>query len=220
MQTKPNTLLLGLVGSTGYGLNHENSDKDYCGVYAVPTQNLLGLDLPDLEKAEEFKNPDTKYYEALHFCKLALKSNPSILEMLWLSDYEEMSADGRLLVGIRHAFPSRKLVKAAYLGYANDQYTKLLKDPRREKRAKNARHFARLLYQGAKLYETGHLKVRLATAERFIWFGETVADGNLDLAKTEMANAEKIFDGPSVLPEQPNRALVNNWLLRVRHGFL
>lgn len=218
MQTKPNTLLLGLVGSTEYGLNHSNSDKDYCGVYAVPTERLLGLDLPDLEKAEEYKNPDTKYYEVLHFCRLAMKSNPSILELLWLTEYEVLSPQGEQLVTLREAFASQSYVKAAYLGYANQQYAKLLKDPRKEKRAKNARHFARLLHQGSMLYVTGQLTVKLTDPEYFIAFGDSVAAGEIHLAKHEMARAEDLFNQSSALPEQPNKAAINDWLLGVRNG--
>lgn len=219
MQPRPNTLLFGLVGSHAYGLAHEQSDKDYVGVYATPTQNLLGLDLPNLEKAVETKNPDTKYYEALHFCRLAMKSNPSILEAMWLDNYESLSSHGQILINIRHAFPTAKLVKAAYLGYANEQYGKLLKDSRKEKRAKNARHFARLLWQGSRLYITGRLQVKLSNPDYFVEFGEKVASGNLDRVKTEMLRAEQMFSNTSALPDQPNKELINEWLIGVRNGF-
>lgn len=212
------TLLKGVVGSTAYGLNHAGSDLDYRGVYAAPTQLLLGLDSPDLEKAIEYKNPDTAYYEALHYCRLAMKSNPSILELLWLDSYNVRTKAGDELVKIRNAFPTAKMVKAAYLGYAEQQYSKLLKDPREEKRAKNARHFARLLHQGADLYSTGRLEVKLPNPPYFFDFGKRVAKGDLDLAKKEMAWAQWIFSTPSVLEDKPNKELINEWLLGVRNG--
>ena len=212
------TLLKGVVGSTAYGLNHAGSDLDYRGIYAVPTRLLLGIDSPDLEQAVEYKNPDTAFYEAKHFCKLAIKSNPSILELLWLDNYNVRTKAGDELIKIRDAFPTAKLVRAAYLGYAKQQYDKLLKDERFEKRAKNARHFARLLYQGADLYSTGNLKVMLPNPQYFIHFGNYVANGDLALAKKEVAWAEAIFDTPSVLPDKPNKELINEWLLGVRDG--
>lgn len=214
-----NLLLRGVVGSTAYGLNHADSDTDYQGVYAVDTKQLLGLDLPDLEKAVEYKNPDTKYYEALHYARLALKSNPSILELMWLNEYDVITPAGRELIAIRNAFPTQKYVKAAYLGYANQQYSKLLKDERRHKRAKNARHFARLLYQGRTLYRTGVLQIALPNPYAFINFGEEVADGNLDRVQKALNYAEEVFDQPSALPEEPDREAVNFWLLGVRNGF-
>ena len=201
-----------------YGLNHKDSDVDYLALYAVDTQQLLGLNLPDLEKAVEFKNPDAKYYEALHYCRLALKSNPSILELMWLNDYDVMTKAGQELIKIRSAFASQSYVKAAYLGYANQQYGKLLKNERFEKRAKNARHFMRLLRQGADLYRTGELQVRLNHPEDISDFGNLIADGHLNMAKRAMEIAEETFSRPSALPETPNREAVNDWLLGVRNG--
>ncbi len=212
------TLLKGVVGSTAYGLNHAGSDVDYRGVYAAPTQLLLGVDAPNLEQAMEFKNPDTAYYEALHFCRLAMKSNPSILELLWLDVYNVRTKAGDELVAIRDAFPTAKLVKAAYLGYAEQQYSKLMKDPREEKRAKNARHFLRLLQQGAELYITGKLTVKLANAEDVTFYGRLIAQGNLDYAAAAMRDAEIRFSTRSALPNQPDKKLINEWLLGVRNG--
>lgn len=212
------TLLKGVVGSTAYGLNHAGSDLDYRGIYAAPTHLVLGVDSPELEKAVEYKNPDTAFYEAKHFCKLAMKSNPSILELLWLDKYNVRTKAGDKLIKIRDAFPTAKLVRDAYLGYAKQQYDRLLKDERFEKRAKNARHFARLLYQGADLYSTGNLKVRLPNPEYFFDFGNAVANGALELAKKEVAWAEAVFSTPSVLPDQPDKEAINEWLLGVRNG--
>src|SRR5437868_11290114 len=42
----PNVILLGVVGSTAYGLDTESSDKDYLGIYQAPTRMLLGLREP------------------------------------------------------------------------------------------------------------------------------------------------------------------------------
>lgn len=220
MRTDPRscTLLKGVVGSTAYGLNHEESDTDYLGLYAVPTINLLGLDLPDLERAVEYKNPDTKYYEVLHYCRLAMKSNPSILELLWLQHYNVRTKAGDALIKIRDAFPTSSYVRAAYLGYATQQYAKLLKDDRLAKRAKNARHFIRLLRQGSQLYRTGELVVRLPNPEEVKDLGRKIAHGDLDVAKLEMAEATTVFNANSALPEKPDREKVNNWLLGVRNG--
>jgi uncharacterized protein len=215
-----NVLLYGVVGSTAYGLNNEESDTDYLGLYAVESKKLLGLDLPDLEKAVEFKDPDTKYYEVLHYCRLALKSNPSILELLWLESYVEASPQGLALITLRDAFPTQQFVKAAYLGYANQQYTKLLKDERLAKRAKNARHFIRLLRQGSQLYRTGQLVVALPDPEEVKHLGRKIAHGDLNVAKLEMLKAETAFNANSALSENSNKEVVNEWLLGVRHGLL
>ncbi|MFD7300744.1 DNA polymerase beta superfamily protein, partial [Streptomyces pharetrae] len=41
--TVNNILLSGVVGSTAYGLAHEDSDVDRLGVFAAPTESLHGL---------------------------------------------------------------------------------------------------------------------------------------------------------------------------------
>ena len=41
--TPPNVLLSGIVGSTAYGLDTKDSDVDRLGVFAAPTEKLLGL---------------------------------------------------------------------------------------------------------------------------------------------------------------------------------
>jgi len=212
------TLLKGVVGSTAYGLNHANSDLDYLGMFAVPTVKLFDMDAPNLDQAIEFKNPDTKFYEAGKYVKLALNCNPSILELLWLEHYNVRTSYGNDLIALRNAFPSRKAVRNAYMGYATQQLSRLDRNQDFDRRAKNARHFARLLWQGRVLYQTGELVVRLPNPEFFIEFGKSIAGGDTEKAKDAVAQASVAFDGPSALPEYPNKKLVNEWLIGVRHG--
>lgn len=51
-------------------------------------------------------------------------------------------------------------------------------------------------------------------------FGEQVAAGDLDLAKTALRDAEAIFDGPGALPDHPDVDAAEAWLLRVRTAYL
>lgn len=52
-------LLSGVVGSTAYGLNTENSDVDHLGVYAAPTIRFHGLHPPiGREATVVHKDPD------------------------------------------------------------------------------------------------------------------------------------------------------------------
>jgi len=218
MQFNPGTnlLLKGVVGSTAFGLNNEQSDKDYQGVFAVPTAMLLGLD-SKITESYSFKNPDTSYHEVGKFCRLALGCNPTILELLWLDHYNLRTELGIELINLRNNFLSAPRVRGAYFNYANDQYSKLLKDDRFEKRAKNARHFLRLLQQGAELYSKGDLKVRLHNADDITYYAKLIAQGNLDVANKALEVAGKKFDKPSALPEKPNKEPVNEWVLKVRH---
>lgn len=222
MQINPgaNLLLSGVVGSTAFGLNHPGSDKDYQGIFVAPTAMFLGLD-GKVQESYKFNDPDTTYHEVGKFCRLALGCNPTVTELLWLEFYNVRTQLGTELVNLRKNFLSASRVRGAYFGYANQQYSKLLKDEREERRAKNARHFLRLLYQGSGLHLTGELVVRLDSniAYDITAKGQQIAEGNLDVAKQALARAEAYFDIPSALPEEPYKEPLNEWLLKVRNEF-
>lgn len=78
----------------------------------------------------------------------------------------------------------------------------------------------RLCAQGYELYATGQLRIRLEEPQRFLDFGERVAGGDLAHARSVMAGYEAAFDEKaSVLPDEPDRAAVQDWLLRVRAAY-
>jgi uncharacterized protein len=86
--------------------------------------------------------------------------------------------------------------------------------------AKHARHLLRLLTQGLELHEEGELTVRLDDPERYREFGERVAAGDLDAARMEIEDAEHAFSAHvSPLPDEPDRAIVQDWLLDTRKAF-
>jgi predicted nucleotidyltransferase len=211
-------LLKGVVGSQAFGLANENSDYDYQGVFVVPTQAFLGLETKVTE-SYSYKNPDTTYHEVGKFCKLALGCNPTVLDLLWIKDYNLRTELGTQLINLRNNFLSWPRVRGAFFGYANDQFDKLLKDDREEKRAKNARHFLRLLEQGSELYLTGTYDIKLKDPDKIKSTAYKIAQGDLSLAEYALLEAEKKFAKSSVLPEKPNSAPINDWLLRVRHEF-
>lgn len=198
-----NTILKGVVGSTAYGLATPESDIDYMGVYMEPQETFLGLRLvqeKDLTIHTTSDAQDVTYHEIAKFCRLALKSNPSILELLWLPEYTLLEGPGEWLVDSRHWFASAKLVKDAYFGYATQQF-KLLErrgdfgSDMKKRTEKHARHLYRLLIQGFGLYRTGELDVRLTQEEvlQVRGFGQAVSEGNLDLAVKVMAEYEEMF---------------------------
>lgn len=224
-----NVLLKGVVGSTAYGLNHENSDVDYMGVFAAPTSEVLGLN--DVKESVVTKDPDTTLHEAKKFAMLCLNGNPSVSELLWLDRYEEVSDLGAELLNLRVDFLSKARVRDAYLGYATSQFTRL-KDrgdgsfsaDTRKRTEKHARHLVRLVEQGYRLYTNGELVVDLRssaseiTPERVFELGQAIAQ---DPARGEkyMRMAEIRFDrAHSPLAERPNREAVERWLIRVRRA--
>lgn len=226
-------LIEGIVGSTAYGMARPDSDRDQRGVFAWPTEALFGLGTP--RENYVAKTPDRALDEAGKFAGLALKGNPTVMELLWLPDdlYLTRTSLGDELIGIRSAFLSGPAVTSAYCGYARQQFHELSKHDSfgadlRRRTEKHARHLARLMHCGLHLLATGELQVRLEDPERFLQFGADVADTvqsgrSLDWVKAWVDGMSARFDleqDLSPLPQQPDRNVVTDWLKKVRDTFL
>lgn len=217
-------LLSGVVGSTAYGLAGPDSDVDRLGVFAAPTTAFHGLDLPiDRFATKVSHDPDVTMHEARKMVSLSLSSNPTVTEIMWLPDelYEVRTPLGDELIGIRQAFSAAQRVRDAYFGYAVSQLKRLLETGQfqskmRARAAKHGRHLRRLLDQGFDYYSTGQLTIRVDDPQRYIDFGERVA-ADPEKARPVLAEAEERFNSVrSPLPDEPDRAVVEDWLLRVR----
>lgn len=228
LKPPPNVLLSGIVGSVAYSLDTEDSDVDRLGVFAAPTERLLGLH--PVQQSVVSSKPDATFHEAGKFASLALKVNPTITELMWLPDdlYETRTELGDALIAIRRNFLSRKAVRNAYLGYATQQFKRLenrgdgsFSADTRNRTAKHARHLYRLHAQGIMLWQTGRLTVRLPHGDAVLCraFGEDVAAGDLDAGRRVITWVEHIFDtSQTPLPEQPDEATVEDWLQDVRRA--
>lgn len=222
-------LLSGVVGSTAYGLAHEASDIDMLGCYAAPTAAFHGLHPPTGKQASHVTTaPDATFHEAGKLAALLLACNPTVTELLWLSQYETETAEGRDLIAIRSSFLSATAVRNAYLGYATQQFKRIenrgdgsFSADTRKRTAKHARHLWRLLQQGAGLHRTGSLMVRLSPdhAAGCRLFGERVEAGDLTIARDALSGAEEAFDKPGVLPQHPDEDAAEVWLHSVRAAY-
>lgn len=161
-------LLEGVVGSQAYGLAHEDSDEDLMRVSVAPPAMFFGLDPPTGRSASiQSTNPDVTVHELGKFVSLYLKANPSVVEMLWLTEYShDETSTAESLINHREMWLSATTVKNSYLGYARSQFHRLTErgdfgSNTRKRVEKHARHLARLLYQGTGLYQHGDLEVRL-----------------------------------------------------------
>lgn len=216
-------LLAGVVGSTAYGLNGPDSDVDRLGVFAWDTVRHFNLTPPP--DSHVTTKPDVTYHEAAKACRLMLGCNPTAMEVLWLDrlGYEAKTPLGDELIGIRRAFLSAKRVHDAYLGYATQQFRKLLarggtfdSDIPARRTAKHARHLMRLVDQGYELYTAGNLRIRLDDPQRYLDFGEQVA-ADPQTAVPFMAAAEDRFNrATTALQDEPRAGVVQSWLNRVR----
>lgn len=229
VKSPPNVLLAGINGSTAYGLATEDSDVDRIGCYAAPTAAFLGLHLPIGKGATCVSmKPDATYHEAGKLAALLLKGNPTVTEICWLDSYEVITPEGEALIAIRSSFLSAKAIKAAYLGYCDQQFRRLenrgdgsFSADTRKRTAKHARHLWRLAHQGTSLHLHGHLSVRLdeAQARACREFGDAVAERGPDVARPVLARAEEAFSRPGVLPERPDESAAEAWLQDVRAAF-
>jgi predicted nucleotidyltransferase len=218
-------ILQGVVGSRAYNLATADSDTDRLGVYVEPATAFHGLHLPiDKAASKVTTDPDIQLHEARKFCQLALRCNPTILELLWLKEYEVREWSGLDLIYIAPHFLSAQRVREAYLGYASSQFLRLLNKGKfaskmRKREEKHARHLLRLLHQGFMLYSTGKLPIWLDEPEKFHRFGEAV-EKNPDVAELAMAKYEDLFDrAVSPLPLEPDYAGVEAWLQMVRQRY-
>lgn len=221
-----NPLLQAIVGSTAYGLNTATSDVDRLGVFAYDTEDFFGLETPK-ESIVETK-PDITRHEAAKVARLLLSCNPTVTELLWLPDYlyEFVTGLGLDLIDIRTSFLSAKRVKDAYLGYATQQFQRLLNrgdgkfdSDTGNRTAKHARHLKRLTVQGFQLYTTATMQIRLEDPQSYHDFGQAVML-NPQVAVDYMAKVEDQFKYvTTALPDQPNREPVEKWLRKVRRNF-
>ncbi|WP_307543655.1 DNA polymerase beta superfamily protein [Streptomyces sp. V3I8] len=227
--TTENILLSGIVGSTAYGLARAGSDVDRLGMFAAPTEDFHGLHGP--KESYVTTKPDSTLHEAAKWCRLALRGNPTVVELVWLPDelYEVRTPLGDELIGIRTTLLCARRVRDAYLGYASQQFKRLhdrvagpssadaadSADTRR-RTAKHARHLRRLCHQGFELYATGRLNIRVEDPDEYHRFGERVAADAM-AALPLLKHYETAFDETrSALPEHPDEAPVEAWLRRVR----
>lgn len=221
-------LLSGIVGSTAYGLATADSDIDRLGIFIAPTEEFLGLSKPT-ETVVRTK-PDVTLHEVGKWFSLALKGNPTVMEVVWLPKkcYDVITPYGIDLISMRESFLHAKGVRNAYLGYAQQQFERLVyrgdgsfSADTRKRTAKHARHLKRLLAQGLELYTTGVLTIEVENPEEYHAFGAAVAAGDYFLADDLLRATEEQFNTRTTcLPEAPNYAQAEDYLIWLRKEFL
>lgn len=225
-------VLGGVVGSTAYGLAGPDSDVDRLVFAAAPTVAFHGLHMPVDRRATRVTTaPDVTVHEVGKALSLVLKANPTVFELLWLHSYETKTDLGRELVAMRGILVGAHAARSAYLGYATSQFNRLkqrgdsFSSNTKARTAKHARHLMRLCFQIRDLWLSGELSVQVHDPDRLRAFGELVASDpirGLPAAETLLATTAMALDSrPPMLPEEPNVAAAEDWLVRVRaHYYL
>ena len=203
-------ILEAIIGSHAYGLATEESDVDRRGVFVAPAEAFWLLDKPPT--SVEGPSPEQLSWEVEHFCRLALKSNPTVLETLVSPLVEISTPMGEELRALLPAFLSRHAVRA-YLRATEMQLSRA----GRNLKPKQLMHVVRLRLLGLHLVRTGELSVAADRSLLGIRDGSMPWDDAVAWARRlgdELASA----DGP--LPEEPDRARVEDWLVSVRRRTL
>jgi predicted nucleotidyltransferase len=210
-----------VIGSRACGLDDDASDTDRRGVYLPPADlqwSLYGV-------PEQLENPATEevYWEAQKFIVLVLKANPNVLECLYTPLVEHASPLAKELLAMRDRLLS-KMVYQTYNGYVLSQFKKLQGDLRNkgEVKWKHVMHLLRLLLAGVTVLKEGFVPVRVGEhRDRLL----AIKRGEVPFDECEAwrKSLHQAFDDAlsgSPLPERPDYAAANDWLLRARRSMV
>jgi uncharacterized protein len=177
---------------------------------------------PHAERAdceEQRAEDDEVYWELEKFLRLALKANPNVLETLWtpLVLYADETAEE--LRATRQAFLSKHVYKT-YSGYVLSQFRRMANahQSKGTYKPKHAMHLIRLLYSGIAALETGEIRIDVAEHRDELLH---IRNDGLPFAEVKQRAIEldERFQAAferTRLPEQPDYAMVDGFLIRAR----
>lgn len=210
-------VLEAVTGSRAYGLNHALSDTDTMGIFLAPTVEVAGLYWGAKDESWSDAGPegdDNTRHEVGKFLRLVLKSNPTMLELLFMNEYTTLDEVGQGMIDIRDKMLYTDKVRDAYLGYATAQKERVLREfP--DHKPKMLRHCLRIAEQGAELLSTGEFNVRVDNPQRFFDL-ET-----MDLMRAGMILESALYNletTDSVLRDEPDIEYVDEFLKEVRRS--
>ncbi len=210
-----------VIGSRAYGLETEDSDTDYRGVYLPPAElhwSLFGV-------PENLENDATQecYWELQKFVTLALKANPNVLECLYSPLIEHATPLGRELLTMRESFLSR-VAYQTFNGYVLSQFKKLQADLRNHGAVKwkHVMHLLRLLLSGICVLKHGYVPVRIEEhRDRLLAIkrGEIAWD-EIEVWRKELHRDFDFALSETTLPERPDYQRADAFLIDARHRAL
>ncbi len=239
------TILRVEVGSTLHGMGTGRDDRDEMGVCLEPFGEACGLvstfeqHIHRSAAAREHRHDapsqpgdlDLTIYSLRKWLRLALDGNPSVLLLLFAPPHHTVHCDarGQHLREMAPLFASKR-AGGRFLGYLQQQKQRLIgergqKNVNRQELVeahgydtKYAGHIIRLGYQGVEYLETGRLTLPLPPEQRDRCLA--IRQGRVDLNEvlTEAGELEqrlKDLRDTSPLPDQPDTATVEAWMLGV-----
>jgi hypothetical protein len=234
---EPNTVLLGLVGSTVHGVTVDSADdRDEMGICIEPPEYVVGLrrfaqwvfrTQPDGARSGP-GDVDRTVYSLRKWCRLALSGNPTVMLLLHVPEEQcsVLEQPGRDLRANKRWFAARRAGRA-YLGYMARQRDRMTGE-RGQMRVnrpelieqygfdtKYAGHVLRLGYQGIEFLDTGSLTLPISEPQRTRILD--VRNGRVPFAEV-LAEADELHRRlealirTSPLPEHPDHDAVNAFL--------
>lgn len=239
------TILRVLVGSEAYGISESSSDRDEMGVCIEPLEEAMGFSpfeqyefrtaTERTGKKDEPSAPgdlDLKIYSLKKFLKLALKGNPTIMELFFLRTHTGGNSLGEHLQEMAPYVVSKEAA-SAYLGYMQAQKRKLsdkVPVPGSERAelvkkfgfdTKYAGHLLRLGMQGIELMKTGRILFPMKPID--IVMIRAVREGHYPLkdvleSSSEMELTLRELQASSHLQDHPQTDKIETWM-RERYWF-
>ncbi|MCO1577063.1 nucleotidyltransferase domain-containing protein [Crossiella sp. SN42] len=214
---REHTILSTVVGSRAYGLAGPDSDLDRRGVYVAPTELFWGLMKPP--DSVEGPEPERLSWEVEHFCLLALKANPTVLDVLASGQVERCGTAGAELRALLPAFLSLRAVKT-FRKATEQQFLRAQASMAEggDPKWKQIMHGLRLLLVCEHLVRTGELSIDAAPfRDELLEIKSGARDWESVRTRVIGAQADiELAEANSPLPPMPDRAAVERWLVSVR----
>ncbi len=212
------TILKTLVGSQAHGLADEFSDKDYRGVYVLPTSKLLSLNYKYEKNSFIEGHVDNTSYEIGHFLQLAMKCNPTILEV-FKAPMVKHNEDGYKLRMLFDNIWNPELVLASFVGYGLNQRKKFL-DKKDNRQNKYACAYLRTLIACEELLTTEDFNVEIPS--KYLKMLKRYKAGNYQMGEI-IDKAEELtamcIEAYHFCKHKSNVEKVNSFLLEIRKKY-
>lgn len=211
------TVLSVIVGSHAYGLDTDESDVDRRGVYVPPTRLYWTFEKPPA--SVDGPEQERVSWEVEHFLSLALKANPTVLEVLASDLVETCTPIGEELRGLLPALLSQRAADS-YRRATAQQFARASAAMASggTPRWKQVMHVIRLLTLCDRLLASGELVIKVGEHRSQLL---AVRDGDVpwkDVVKwvedLRDRTARAVLRSP--LPAVPDTAAVEDWLVSVR----
>ncbi len=229
----PNLLFVSVSGAHLYGFPSPDSDVDLRGTFAAPLSSVLGLDTPreTLEPTDSVGGTEVELvgHEIAKYLRLLIKPNGYVLEQILSPLVVLTSPAHEELQALARASLSRRLY-FHYAGFAKGEWRDYQK-PGVGKTVKRLLYLHRVLMTGIVLLTEGVVEANLiALSSRFNFDlapllamktrEQAEVDGEDSAYTSGIINLferlETARDRSSLPEDVPNRAAINDFLVRLR----